>query len=449
MKPIVVQFQNGLGRPAKPVNGICNGPIVDTLDFSQEYQQLGIPFVRLHDTNYFGKPYYVDISKIFPNFDADENDPTNYFFQHTDDLLEHIHALGIGTIYRLGESIDHTIYNRYSRPPKDFDKWARICVNIIRHYNDGWADGFRFGIRYWEIWNEPECVNAAGRQVMWEGGTQEEVFLLYRTAVRAIKAYDHSLLVGGMAFTAPTEYARAFISYCQEEGLALDFFSYHKYFEDIEAMAQEAFDIRRYLTESGYGKAKIIFDEWNLLGISACDGDIWKALYYDRKVSRYNHERQKNEVGASFVVGAMIRMNTVPIDIATYYDGQYNMPWCGLFDHYGLAQKTYYAFYAYGVLYRGNRETVSVQCPYDGVYAMAVKDESTGDILLSNDSSEVDTYRLELQGWNAQRAQVYLLDREHDLGLVQTKALGAGEAELRINLPRHSVALVKIDKGTM
>ncbi|MBI4578450.1 MAG: hypothetical protein HY718_02035 [Planctomycetes bacterium] len=43
---------------------------------------------------------------------------------------------------------------------KDFAKWAKICVNIIRHYNEGWADGFHYNIRYWEIWNEPNVGNS-------------------------------------------------------------------------------------------------------------------------------------------------------------------------------------------------------------------------------------------------------------------------------------------------
>ena len=44
-------------------------------------------------------------------------------------------------------------------PPKDPEKWARICEHIIRHYTEGWADGYHYNIRYWEIWNEPEVQN--------------------------------------------------------------------------------------------------------------------------------------------------------------------------------------------------------------------------------------------------------------------------------------------------
>ena len=40
--------------------------------------------------------------------------------------------------------------------PKDFKKWAVICEHIIRHYTEGWADGFFYDMPYWEIWNEPD-----------------------------------------------------------------------------------------------------------------------------------------------------------------------------------------------------------------------------------------------------------------------------------------------------
>ena len=108
---------------AKTSHGICNGPLSGNKDFTDDYRDIGIPFVRLHDTGYGSKAYYVDISAVFPHFSADENDPANYFFQHTDQLLTAIDQAGAGIISRLGESIDHTHYKRHARPPQDFDKW--------------------------------------------------------------------------------------------------------------------------------------------------------------------------------------------------------------------------------------------------------------------------------------------------------------------------------------
>ena len=38
----------------------------------------------------------------------------------------------------------------------DIDKFAEVVRHIVLHYNKGWADGYHYGIRYWEIWNEPD-----------------------------------------------------------------------------------------------------------------------------------------------------------------------------------------------------------------------------------------------------------------------------------------------------
>ena len=130
-----VDFSEKAGK-IKAVNGVSNGPLCHGLDLSEYFKQAHIPCVRYHDTDgsaAYGR-YMIDVSRIFENFDADEYDANNYRFEHTDKLILAARDCGAEIIYRLGESIDSTIYKRYSRPPKDFDKWVRICLQIIKHY---------------------------------------------------------------------------------------------------------------------------------------------------------------------------------------------------------------------------------------------------------------------------------------------------------------------------
>ena len=50
---------------------------------------MNIPYGRLHDIEYpFGSGQFVDIHCIFPDFDADENDPASYYFTSTDMYLQ-------------------------------------------------------------------------------------------------------------------------------------------------------------------------------------------------------------------------------------------------------------------------------------------------------------------------------------------------------------------------
>jgi hypothetical protein len=173
----------------KPMNAVNNGPtypsIRKTYTSFDAYKALNIPYARNHDASFFngyGGEHTVDVHRIFRNFDADENDPANYIFEPTDKYIRTTLDAGTETFYRLGASIEHG-YKYGTRVPKDFAKWARICEHIIRHYNEGWANGFEYGIKYWEIWNEPECGNSPTNHPCWQG-TLDEFLELYCVAAK-------------------------------------------------------------------------------------------------------------------------------------------------------------------------------------------------------------------------------------------------------------------------
>ena len=97
------------------------------------FDELGAKFVRHHDAA-FENPGYalIDVSRIFPLFHADVDDPKNYIFGPTDDYLRLIPEDMI-IEFRFGESIEHAV-NRYRIiPPADYDRWADICIHIMRH----------------------------------------------------------------------------------------------------------------------------------------------------------------------------------------------------------------------------------------------------------------------------------------------------------------------------
>lgn len=113
---------------------------------------LEIPLLRLHDAPYSENgAKLVDIPQVFPLFHLDADDPRNYYFPHTDDYIASILGLGAKVLYRLGVSIEHSAKHYFTDPPADYDKWAEVCIHIISHYNEGWADGFHHNIEYWEI----------------------------------------------------------------------------------------------------------------------------------------------------------------------------------------------------------------------------------------------------------------------------------------------------------
>ena len=148
----------------KPMHATNNGPCFKFTEDQRitnisAFREAHIPFCRTHDASFYsdyGGEHSVDILAVFPDFDRDENDPASYDFVLTDEYLRTMTYAGCEPFYRLGSKIEHWQKKYGTLPPKDFAKWARICEHIIRHYTEGWANGFRYNIRYWEIWNEPD-----------------------------------------------------------------------------------------------------------------------------------------------------------------------------------------------------------------------------------------------------------------------------------------------------
>ena len=168
----------------------------------EDYKAARIPYSRNHDSWYcgvYGGPFSHDIKAIFPNFDADVNDPKSYDFACTDESILTTLDAGTETFFRLGETIDHRIVKHNITVPKDFKKWAEICEHIIMHYNEGWADGYHLNIEYWEIWNEPDLdAEDAEYRRTWTGN-YAQFFDMYEITAKRLKERFPNLKIGGPA----------------------------------------------------------------------------------------------------------------------------------------------------------------------------------------------------------------------------------------------------------
>ncbi len=256
-----VDFTSPLGE-IRHLNGIIN-----TIKLTQyanprlraEYAALEPPFVRFHDAALTNPGASVmDISRIFPLFHLDENDPRNYDFRPTDDLLALAISFGAKIEFKIGEAIEHYEHRYRVNPPADRAKFARICMNIIRHYNEGWANGFHWNIRRWSVWEEPDNTH------LFNGDYQKEFFPLYAEIARAIKAKYPDYQVGGCA-TRGREMFRAeqFVAYCREHSLPLDFCSVTDYRRTLEPMFASGDQLRAILDTNGYSRTTVDLCEWH------------------------------------------------------------------------------------------------------------------------------------------------------------------------------------------
>ena len=350
MVNVTVATQETVGR-IKPMHAVNNGPIIarreQTRGNDSAFAAAGIPYARTHDSSFlsaYGGEHTVDIQAIFPDFDADVNDPASYDFAVTDNYLRQIQSVGTKIFYRLGSKIEHGIKKYNIFPPKDFQKWAEICEHIIAHYTEGWANGFHWDIAYWEIWNEPDldadCVPVENRRCWC--GTARQFYELYRTAALHLKKRFPHLKIGGpaMADLPPDgKWFNDFLTYITEgERVPLDFFSWHIYTKRVERVEARARTVRETLDRYGYTETESILNEWNYVR-------GWSEDFI------YSIQSIISEKGAAFAASCMSACQNGSVDMLMYYDAR-PCPFNGLFDYYTLRPiKGYYPLYYFGKLY--------------------------------------------------------------------------------------------------
>ena len=354
-------------------------------------------------------------------------------------------------MYRLGESIEHTPHKYYVHKPADYDRWTRICLGIIRHYNEGWADGYKLDLRYFEIWNEAEIGPA-----QWDG-TAEDYYRLYATAARAIKAKWPAIKVGGPAAAGlgrlegckltPSPFLRGFLDYCRKESVPVDFLSWHMYTADATAPVRGTCGLRAVLDEYGMQKTEVHLNEWNYL-----PGNDWRPM-----LSRNGKALQKwfddagGLRGAAFVACVLLGLQDAPLDIGNFYTGD-NGAW-GLFNCFGVPKKTYYAFRGFKALV-DHPLRVAVEGGKPGeLVAVAGMNADSNELALvvSNYKSADERIEVSVENlpWHgASECELLMLDERHDLERVRT--LSAEGSKLRVlqNLPMPGVLLIYVRKGT-
>ena len=442
MKTINVDFSTSMGK-IKPMNAVNNGPHGmserGTTNFP-DYAALEIPYARNHDASFhsaYGGEHTVDVHRIFRNFDADENDPNSYIFEPTDMYTKNTYAAGTKVFYRLGASIEHGFkFGTY--PPKDFAKWARICEHIIRHYNEGWANGFHYGIEYWEIWNEPDCRNADGSNPCWQG-TIEEFIDLYDVASKHLKACFPNIKIGGPAFTAPVHgtFQLAFLRAVKERNMPFDFYSFHRYYKKPEDLAVAVDVAKASLEMFGIEKPELILNEWNYIR-----GWLKEDWYYSLRAER-------GLKGSSFIAGSMCVGQASDLDMLMYYDAR-PCGMSGLFDTETLAtRKGYYAFYQFKDLRRLGTY-VKIDSQNENIYACAATNGKDGAIFVTHyedlDEAPAEDVCLQVTGMKAESricAEFYLLDEENNSKLVRKEMLSSGDFALYISMKLFDTYLVK------
>ena len=388
----------------KPMHAVGQPPFMGT-DYSyiQYLQEANIPYSRLHDVGgAYGGNLYVDIPNIFRDFNADVEDPASYDFAFTDLLLAALVENKVEPYFRLGVTIEnaHGVKAYRIFPPTDNEKWAKICEHIIRHYNEGWADGFYYNIKYWEIWNEPDNGVDDSQNMMWHG-TKEQYYDLYRVTSKHLRnCFGDSIKIGGygssgfyvvdngdifkyigaavgLGRNAPqqeftvwerrimyfVDFFDGFLDMVTKEKLPFDFFSHHSYASVENTILRQEY-VEKRLAEAGLSHVEIHLNEWMPLP---------------------SRQTRGKSVSCAASVAMMCAMQRRNMDMMCYYDARIGISmYGGLFNPLTFEPFcTYYGFKAFGKLYAMGTE-ITCETDNPAVYALGATDGNTNGILLAN-----------------------------------------------------------------
>ena len=439
MTKLAVNFSENV-RKMKPMHSVNNGPVGGTWGVGniELFKEAGIPYARNHDASFssaYGGEHAVDVSNIFPNFDADETEEENYDFVLTDVTVKKCIEAGTKVFYRLGQKIEHAIKKYGVHPPKDFKKWAVICEHIIRHYTEGWADGFDAGIEYWEIWNEYDN-GEPDKNPCWTG-TADEFHDFYEIAAKHLKEKFPHLKIGGPAMVGSTptyKKSEIFIGEMAKRGVPMDFFSYHYYTTGPHGMSHTANYTREVLDKNGYKNTEIILNEWNYI------------TGFKREPLIHSYETIRSIRGAAYVSACQIDAQKSPMDMFMYYDARPGTGFNGMFE-LGTYKplKAYYSFCAFNELYKLGTETASESDDKE-VYVLSAKGDKKAVLIsyFGKEDAPEKEIELSLSGIKGtENVKFRLLDEESNLDEVKKEPLNG--CDITFGMQANTVLLLEIE----
>ena len=421
---VTVDLSSPVGQ-MKPMHAVNHAPVGCIIPSQNRnnfdaYQAARIPYCRNHDMSEwidYGGEFVVDVYNLFPNFDADPEDPANYEFACTDAIVKFTQDTGTETYYRLGSRIEHQCKKYRTVMPKDFKKWAVIAEHVIRHYNEGWADGFHYDLKYWEIWNEADLDSdeaPANKRRTW-GGTAAQFYEFYSVVATHLKERFPHLMIGGPASAGKTgDWLDGFLAYMTkgEKRVPLDFYSWHWYGTNPQKMLDRARTVRMKLDRAGYTDTVSHLNEWNYVA-------NWSSGWIDTVKELISLK------GAAFIAACMCEGQRSPaIDMMMYYAvGPTTMN--GIFDFYTCQPiKGYWALYGFADLCDLGTYVNTISDSEKLFAAAATDGKDSAAILLSyyttDCSDEERRVSVSFRGKQFQSVDVHTVDDTHDYDCTET-----------------------------
>lgn len=454
-----VDFRHPIGKIRPALHSSGYAPLsVSAGKTMENVKAMNFDYVRTHDLALVNPGQrVVDSHFIFPLMHLDAGDPSNYYFKATDHLLALSRKAGLKIFYRLGTSIEHTgLVHFNAEIPQDFDKLAETFAGTVRHYNRGWADGYHWNIRYWEIWNEPDGCNN-----MWSFNGEDDTAghfanqpqrmrhfrEFFVTCLRRLKSEFPDIKVGGPAFCSYNEHQiRPFLQDCKESGVAPDFLSWHCYTRDPNEIISAADKARRLCDSFGFMNTELVIDEWHYLfpggwgAIRSSDPEVQKQV-------QFAPDGQNGIDSACFTLSTLAQLQTSKYDQAYFYGCMHQGNW-GYLDALGKPNKNYFACSAFGRIMGECTDLCAVETQTNSPVALAACDDASGRklLLVIDYGGRFGRLDVDIRGVPEESsASMFVLSHEKDLEK-QDVQLSGGRLSLEKPLGESAAYLIQFEE---
>lgn len=230
------------------------------LALTQEYQeQLRLVQQEIGFSHIRGHGLFCDDMAIYQEYEENGVKKVEYNFTYLDRVMDFYQSIGLRPFLELGfmpeklASGTQTIFywKGNTTPPGDYGAWCQLVQSTLRHLMERYGED---EVVTWpvEVWNEPNL------SAFWENADMQEYFKLFRETFWAVKAVDGRFRVGGPAACGGTDevWIRAFMEFCREQKIAVDFVSRHHYTIEPPEKAGHYDYVTLMKPEDGFGNLK-------------------------------------------------------------------------------------------------------------------------------------------------------------------------------------------------